>query len=362
MNLKKNTDYKLLNKARCLIVYIVLITTSYADGYWVKYGWELFENVTDARTSALGQATVAYPFISPTNSIINPAFSSIRAESYSLTHQSRFAGILNNDLVGFQIDRAKTPLMVNILYEGIGQIPDTRNMLLDWGNDGQFGTNDPGEGNGILDEGERLDADQLKYFSQHQVGLHIGFQQYIKETPVGVGLKVLSSTLGEYGAVGIGLDFGITKSFKGNTLGLVIRNVPASGLIWSNGTLEGTTPRATIGLHRSIQFQKVPIKLHSMFQSDFSTSSRHLDSQVGVGVFSMDASYGLEAIYKDKLFFRFGRNSLKNTTGGLGVQWPGFGFDYAFQLTQTIEGLGNHHLISLNMTGEWVKDKLGRLQ
>lgn len=358
MILKKNTDYKLIKKICSFFLCTLFFSPINADGYWVKYGWELFENVSDARTAALGKSTVAYSFTSPTNSIINPAFSSQKTDYLSLTHQSRFAGILNNDLFGIQIERTKTPIMFNILYEGIGQIPDTRNMLLDWGNDGQFGTNDPGEGNGILDEGERLDVGQLKYFSQHQIGIHLGFQQRFKEIPVGIGIKVLSSTLGDNSAIGFGLDFGILKKVKSTSVGVVIRNIPASGLIWDNGTVEGTTPSATVGLHRIYQFEKIPIDLNSMFQWDVSTSNHHLDSQLAAGAFSIDASFGLEAIIKDKLFFRFGRNVLNNATGGLGVHWPGFGIDYAFQLTQTIEGLGNHHLVSLIVTEKWVKEKL----
>jgi len=231
-------------------------------------------------------------------------------------------------------------------------------MLLDWGNDGQFGTNDPGEGNGILDEGERLDVDQLQYFSQHQIGIHGAFNHSFRGLPIGIGVKVLSYSLDNQFALGVGIDFGIVKKIYETNIGIVARNLPASGLIWENGTVEGTTPTASVGIHQPLKLTKIPVSLHSMFNLDISTSNRHLDSQLGFGSFSVDGSFGIEGIYKDKLFIRLGRNSVNNSTGGLGVEWEGFGIDYAFLSSNSADGLGNHHLISLNFSLEWVKSKL----
>ena len=68
-------------------------------------------------------------------------------------------------------------------------------MLLDWGADGQFGTNDIGEGNGVLDEGERLDTEKLRYFDQHQFGFHGAFISKFMGIPIGIGYKLLSYSL-----------------------------------------------------------------------------------------------------------------------------------------------------------------------
>jgi hypothetical protein len=349
---------RITTKTRNYFLGLCLLSMGYSEGFWVNYGWELFEHVTDARTASLGQATTAYNFGSPVSSLINPIFSLAPTQNVNVTHQSRFAGILNNDLVGFQIQRKEKPIQINMLYEGIGQIPDTRNMLLDWGNDGQFGTNDSGEGNGILDEGERLDADQLRFFSQHQVGIHAAFNHTLREMPIGIGVKILSYSLDTHFALGVGIDLGIMKMVNETNIGIVVRNLPASGLIWDNGTIEGTTPTVSVGIHQPLELTKIPVKLHSMFNLDMSTSNRHLDSKLFFGSFSVDGSFGIEGIYKDKLFIRFGRNAVNNSTGGLGMQWDGFGIDYAFLSSSSSDGLGNHHLISLNFSLDWVKSKL----
>ena len=336
----------------------LFLSFGFSDGFWVNYGWELFEHVTDARNAALGSATTAYQYGSPTSSLMNPVFSNLESPEIVLTHQSRFAGILNNDLVSFQIQRESNPIHFNILYEGIGKIPDTRNMLLDWGNDGKIGTNDAGEGNGILDEGERLDADQIRFFSQHQVGIHGSFNHIYHNIPVGIGVKVLSYSLDNNFAMGVGIDLGVLKQFKGTDVGIVARNLPASGLIWDNGTVEGTTTSISIGVHRPFEFTEIPVKLHSMFKLDMSTTNRHLDSQIGFSSISIDGAFGIEGIYKAKLFIRLGRNAVNSSTGGLGVRWDGFGVDYAFLSTNSDGGLGNHHLISLRFSIDWVKTKL----
>tara|TARA_B100000029_G_scaffold515649_1_gene623725 strand:- start:1442 stop:2527 length:1086 start_codon:yes stop_codon:yes gene_type:complete len=361
MGLKKNTIYRIKRNKQNFILYLLFSTFVYTEGYWAKYGWELFENVIDARTASLGNATTAYNYEWPTTSLNNPIFSSAPSQRITLSHQSRYAGIFNNDLISFPIKRKDKVLQFNILYEGIGQIPDTRSMLLDWGNDGQFGTNDAGEGNGILDEGERLDADQLRFFSQHQIGVHSSFTNSIQNIPVGIGFKILSYSLDKYFAIGVGIDIGIIKQVKGTSIGIVTRNLPASGLIWDNGTVEGTTPTVSIGVHRPLELTKLPLKLHSMFSFDFSTSNRHLDSQLGFGPFSLDGSFGIEGIIKDKFYIRIGQNEIGNSTGGIGMHWTGFGIDYAFLSSQN-NNLGHHHLITLNVEMDWIKEKLIKLQ
>ena len=60
--------------------------------------------------------------------------------------------MVNSDLIGFSLSNFNRPINIILLYEGIDQIPDTRNLLLDFGLDGIPGTGDIGENNGQLDE------------------------------------------------------------------------------------------------------------------------------------------------------------------------------------------------------------------
>ena len=51
-----------------------MISIQYGRGYWVNYGWEIFDYVTSAHVASLGNATVAYPIETVAGSIINSFF------------------------------------------------------------------------------------------------------------------------------------------------------------------------------------------------------------------------------------------------------------------------------------------------
>ena len=348
MNLKKNTIYK-------TVIVILFKTVLFAEGVWVNYGWELFEYVIDARTASLGSATTAYNFDYIQSSIINPSFVSKPIKDIALTHQSRYAGLINSELVGIQLMQGSKKINLNIIYQGISDIPDTRMMLLDWGEDGQFGTNDLGEGNGVLDQGERLDKEKLRYFNQHQFGLHSAFHSKIFDFPIGIGYKVLSYILDNHFALGVGIDIGYNTIVNQSSIGFVIRNFPASGLIWDSGLVEGTTPSFSLGLFHPLNyFTASHIQINTMTKLDGSFSNITLDSHFKSNRFALNMAFGVECIYKNKLMIRFGRNSVNNYTGGIGVKIVGIDLDYAFLFPTSNSMIGNHHLISLNLSLNWI--------
>ena len=351
MNLRKSIIYK-------LIIFSLNISTLLSNGVWVKYGWELFDYVIDARSASLGNAGIAYNFGSIHSSMTNPAFISSN-DNISITHQSRFAGMINNDLFGIQLKNNSKPFNLNILYQGISNIPDTREMLLDWGQDGQFGTNDIGEGNGIVDEGERLDQKSLKYFNQHQLGIHGAFITKLMGVPIGLGYKILSYFLSDHYAMGIGIDIGYNKKIKSSSIGFVLKNVPASGLIWDNGTVEGTKPSMSLGLYHPINyFDQLSIVINTIIKADLSLSNFNLDSHLRYGDFSIDGAYGIEIVYDKKTMVRIGKNPVNDFTGGIGLRWNHLGIDYAFINALNSSALGNHHLISLIVSSDWIISRL----
>ena len=239
---------------------------------------------------------------------------------------------------------------MNLIFEGVSNIPDTRSALLDWGYDGQYGTNDLGESNGIIDEGERLDHNKITFFNQKRFGLYGTSIFYFGNIPFGIGFKILNCSLGDHNAIGVGLDFGFYKSFKKSHLGFVIKNMPASGMLWSNGTIEGTAPTIEVGYHQSFDILKEKLlSLNPMSSIIFSISERHLNSLYYSEKFSIDILLGLEAIYKQKFMLRLGQNSFYQMAGGVGINLKNLIIDYAF-LPSSINGIfANHHLISLSI-------------
>ena len=344
MKLKSNLKYNIL-------ILLLLFQKVFTDNLWVNHGWEIFDYISDARSSSLANATTAFKYNQPGASLNNPLFLSNSKDDLSLTHQSRFAGLINNDLLGFQINRYKTPIQINILYQGIGKIPDTRNALLDWGNDGQFDTNDPGEGNGVLDEGERLDKNKLTYFSQQQIGIHGAFQTKILNKNFGIGFKFMNHYLGNSSAIGVGIDIGYLSKIGNFEIAPVAKNIPASGLIWSNGDIEKSIAKLSIGSHYKVKLEKFPIEFDLMSKLDFNSFNNLFKLEKNIKI---EQCFAVEGKLNDKLYIRLGKDIFSRSTGGVGLILKNFDLDYAF-LGSTSDGLGgNHHLITINVRLEGI--------
>ena len=337
---------------------MVFTYAAHGNVYFVKYGWEIFDYTSEARTASLGNATSSYGY-SSSSSLNNPVFCLDTITHLSITHQARFAGIINSDLLSFQLKRDKRLININLIYEGIGDIPDTRSALFDWGLDGEYGTNDLGEGNGIIDEGERLDQNQINYFSQRKFGINGASIFRYKGIPIGVGVKFLSIILGENNGIGIGLDFGTLKQINRLNLGIVFKNIPSSGLLWDNGTVEATLPSLEMGANYKIDFKKInSLVIYPMTNLNISMSNKHLDSQYFINDISLDMAFGLEISYKEKIMLRVGKDYYQKLTGGIGIKWDDFIIDYAF-LPSSINGiLANHHLISASFNIDWMFSKI----
>ena len=228
-----------MNKNFLFITYIIF-SFIYAESIWVNYGWEIFDNAGDGRALSLGNSLIA-DGSSPISVLWNPAHQDTqRILPFSYGHQNRFAGLVSSDVLVFSYNKKiKTPLSIVILREAVSNIPDTRDLLLDWGADGMPGTMDFGEANGVLDEGERLDYEKIKYFNQSQWALHLSTAKKIKNFTLGIAAKSLFHNLGGYNGNGYGFDIGAKFSpWKKGTLGLTFNHFTTSWFIWDNGTVE----------------------------------------------------------------------------------------------------------------------------
>jgi len=343
--------------------FIILFSISSisAESYWVRYGWQAFKNAGDAQSLSLGQAQTA-AFSGAVSVLQNPAHAHHTYDRYLYAHQNRFAGLVNSDLMAFPtLKRFRNPVKMVLFHEGVSQIPDTRDVLLDWGEDGIPGTNDTGEDNGQLDEGERLDADKVSYFRQSQWGVHFSSTWEWKQWNVGLGLKGFFHSLAEYFASGIGLDIGATRSFwKGNTVGLVLTDATTSLLVWDNGTIERFTPEAFAGIAQSYAFEKWPIRITAMMDLAIDPFGKSIDDDMELGDMGGRYRGGLEVSY-NRLSIRFGRGLNALTSAGLGMDWGQSAIHYAFTSASRSVFLGDTHLVSFSLEPKWLAKQLGKL-
>ena len=218
------------------IISILFISNIFADTDWQKYGWQIYQNAGDARSIAMGNTAIADD--SGISVLWNPAIStSDNYNNFTYGHQSRFAGIIQSDLISFPFNSKKNRAYnVLLLHESISKIPNTQNILLDWGLDGVPNTGDIGENNGYLDDGERLDNEDISYFNQHQIGIQLSNQFTFNRFQLGIAVKSLFHSLGDNFGTGIGLDIGVQRSFWGNSnIGASVYNLIPGMVVWASG-------------------------------------------------------------------------------------------------------------------------------
>ena len=350
----------MISKKNIIISLLLIFSTKlYSEVSIVSYGWELFERVTDSRTNSLANANIAYPIAVSGAPLLNPALSNIYNNKIGITHQSRIAGMINSELIGFNKNLPDSNwISISILYEGVSNIPDTRNVLLDWGADGVFGTFDAGEGNGILDEGERLDVNKIGYFSQNQFGLYGAISRPYRKWQVGLGVKLLFHTIDDHYGLGAGINIGAYKAFKNTHIGVVLNNSPSSGLIWDNGNIEISPGSLSVGMHHLISLEKYNLKLNPLYKANFLLNDRTIDSKLLFDTIPFEIFGALEVIYKKKIFFRFGLFQSGSLSTGLGIILKNISIDYAFIIDNSIKSLDNNHLITVGLSSDWIKEKV----
>ncbi len=340
---------------------IFLLSTLSGESYWVRYGWQAFKNAGDAQSLALGQTqTAAYG--GAASVLQNPAHANNPFDQYLYAHQNRFAGLVNSDLIAFPtLKRFRNPVKMVLFHEGVSQIPDTRDVLLDWGLDGIPGTGDAGENNGQLDDGERLDADQVSYFRQSQWGVHLSSTWQSNRWTIGVGMKGFFHALAEHFASGIGIDVGATSSFwKGNTVGLVLTDATTSLLVWDNGTVERFSPELFIGIAQEVGFDKIPLQFKFMADIALDPFGRSENDDLQLGKMGGRFRGGLEIQY-NKIALRFGRGLNALTSAGLGLDWGQAAIHYAFTSSAQSAMLGDSHLLSFSLDPKWLAGQVAKI-
>ena len=344
-----------------IVFLIFFISSLSAESYWVRYGWQAFKNAGDAQSFSLGQTqTAAYG--GAASVLQNPAHANNSFNQYLYAHQNRFAGLVNSDLIAFPtLKRFRNPVKMILFHEGVSQIPDTRDILLDWGLDGIPGTGDAGENNGQLDEGERLDAEKVSYFRQSQWGVHLSSTWQLNRWTIGVGMKGFFHALAEHFATGIGIDVGATSSFwKGNTFGLVLTDATTSFLVWDNGTVERFSPELFAGIAQEIGFEKIPLRFKCMVDIALNPFGKSVDDDLHLRKMGGRYRAGLEVQYK-KIALRFGRGLNALNSAGLGLDWGQAAIHYAFTSSTQSAMLGDSHLISFSFDPKWLVSKVGKL-
>lgn len=346
---------------RTIFYFVLFFQLANAETYWVRYGWEIFANAGDGRSLALGNTLTASGggAIGP---LFNPALDpGISEFGLTYAHQSRFAGLINSDLGAFSLSNSlRWPIGIIVLHEGISNIADTRNILLDFGEDGQPGTGDAGEGDGILNDGERLDESNAVSFNHRQLAVMATKNWTAGKMKFGLGIKGLHHSLGQNLGTGFGLDVGfLYRLWNGSALGINLSDVSSSWIVWDNGSIEASAPQAAVGFYQQITSERIPVSVGLAADLLIDPSGKTPDDDFQIlDKAGADIRWGLETTVKEKVSVRLGRNRSKAYTAGLGLRWTFAAIDYAFQTAPAGSALGTSHFISFSVNPEWIMERI----
>jgi hypothetical protein len=327
-----------------VITALVCLTTvqTFSQGTGNKYSGEFLAIGVGGRPLGMGGA-----FVSLVNDVTagywNPgALSRLNYPQASLMHDERFGNLVNYDYGSVAIPWGpRVSLGVSVIRLGVDDVPNTKEAWLDLNN------------NGIFDAGDRLDIDKIKFFNAADWAFILTYsKRQTEKLSFGVNLKIISRSIDDGSAWGIGFDAGaiynVTPKFR---LGVNLQDITTTYLAWTTGRKELITPTAKVGSSYDI-----PIftsgRLTPAVDFDIRFENRKFASLAHVGPVSADIHAGLEYGFKDLFSLRVGYNDVKQLTFGAGVKLPKLNIDYSFAKFDGSDQLGNTHRISIMFTLE----------
>ncbi len=316
-------------------------------GDWViaKHAGSFLDGGVGARALGLGGAGTAAIF-DVTALYWNPAgLARIESPEIHGMHSERFSGIVNWDFIGAAFPfRNGATLGLGFFRLGVDDIPLT--VLRDpdrplgeifTDSNGYTVINDP-KVSGFVHDNEM--AFVLSFACMRP-----------RKISVGGNIRVIRKSVSEYGAWGIGFDFGILAPvYRSLTIAAVLLDGTSTLIAWNGGRRELILPHLRFGISYPFtisQFSILPLcDLHLRFEN------RGRSAQLSWGRTSVDFNTGLEICYQNRVALRSGYDAGRFTAGA-GLRISTFWLDYGYSRHPD---LGNTNRISL--TFQWNKKQM----
>ncbi|MEO8666293.1 MAG: PorV/PorQ family protein [Ignavibacteria bacterium] len=323
------------------LISLIAVQDGFSQGSGNKYAGEFLSIGVGGRPKGMGGAYVAL-VNDVTAGYWNPgSLSKIDYPQFSLMHDAQFGNLVNYDYGAVGIPFGKnSSLGISLIRMGVDDIADTRNALIDL------------NGNGVLDDGERLDPSKITYFNAADYAVYLTYAKRTSDKfTYGANLKIIRRNLAEEGAWGLGFDVGASYNpFGSFYLGANLMDLTTTYLSWSTGKKEVITPTAKLGTAYQIEFLKGTLTPAVDFDVRF--ENRRSSANANLGPVSFDMHAGVEYSFRNLISLRTGYSDLGNLTLGAGVKLPKINIDYSFSKFDGLEELGSSHLISLTFTLE----------
>lgn len=312
-----------------------------------KYAGEFLALGVGGRALGMGGAHIAV-VNDVTAGYWNPAgLARIDYPQISLMHEEHFGNLVNYNYGAVAIPYGKDMSFgLSVIRLSVDGIPDTRNALVDRIT-GQVIYD-------ITNPYARIDYSKIKEFNNTDYAFYLTFAKRQSEDFYwGANIKIISRSIAEFSAFGIGFDAGAYyRPIENLHLGAAIQDVTTTLVAWSTGTNELISPTVKLGAAYGISFLGGTIMPAVDFDVRF--ENRRFASNFNIGSVSFDVHSGLEYSYKGIFSVRAGYSDVKQITLGAGVKLPKLNIDYSFARfsASEIERLNDSHRISVMLTLE----------
>ena len=297
-----------------------------------KYVAEFLEIGVGVRAAGLGGAYVA---AGDDASAFwwNPASQAgkITPQLYAM-HSALYSNLYQLDALAYRDKLWGHYVAISLMRLGTDQIPFTReDGFYDYGPDGVPGTGDPGEGNGVWDPGEPVDASAVAMRSEGDYALLAGVSIPVSRNFAwGVGVKFLHQDIGGYTNFGFGADIGFKYSPGPDlTFGLSVLDVTGTHLQWSTGFRESKVPSLRAGSAYRVPLWKDRVNLLATGDLEVRFEGANSSALFSINPISFDPHLGVEISAWDHFFARLGLDRT-DFCAGAGLKIYKFGVDYAF--------------------------------
>lgn len=223
-----------------------------------------------------------------------------------LMHASYFGGIANYDYGAFAAKTDKSSALgFSVIRFAVDDIADTRLLF---------------------DANGSINYDNITFFSAADYGFLMSYARNVKKWggfSVGGNMKIIRRVVGDFaGSWGFGVDFGLQKSVKNWSMGLVARDIFGTFNSWSindeelaavyartgnelySKSVEITLPRVVLGMSHLDEFGK---KFQLLSSLDLiCTTDGQRNALISANPVSIDPALGFELGYQKKAFLRGG--------------------------------------------------------
>jgi hypothetical protein len=325
----------------------IFLTAAMLQGEIVRYGNDFMELLGGPMGELYGLNSGILSHGSH-NSLYNPAaLAANEKHDLFLFHSVWFQNSLSATAGAYTFHYQEKPIGIWLGRVSVDNVPDSRNALLDYGRDGIPGTLDEGENNGIFDEGERLNYEQVRFqaLSNYALTLAVPWRQ-IYDFEMGLITRFTMQDL--IATKGYGISFDLTAARHIGKFSTIwrIRNLPFAFTQFSNGGQEWYPLTIESGLAAHLQWRD--FSLRPFAEAAFLPAVNMVSASAKSSWGSLTMQPGVQFDYKSQFFLTLSRNEHRPLMMGLRLLLKDFDLQYSF--LQSAATLGESHLFALSFS------------